>query len=235
MRTLVVLALTTMAIVSRPPVTAAQQPSAEASPAGAAPARDDAVAGGGSGVEWRNGRWMLSWLAGGAAGLLIHEGGHVGLAAALGAEPQIRGIKAGAIPFFAITHDASSRRQEYAVSSAGLWAQYASAEWILTRRPNLRRESAPVAKGIFAFHLATSAVYGVAGLARVGPPERDTRGMALSLGDTGVSERAIGAFVLAPAVFDVYRYYRPQSTWARWASRGLKVASAALVVAAASD
>jgi hypothetical protein len=243
MRTIVVLAWAVMVAVSVPPASAAQNesataeqnPSAEASTAGSASIRDDSPAGAGSGVEWRSGRWMLTWLAGGVTGLLIHEAGHVGLAAAAGAEPRVKGIKAGAIPFFAITHDAASRRQEYAVSSAGLWAQYASAEWILTRRPDLRRESAPFSKGIFAFHLVTSAVYGAAGLAGVGPQERDTRGMALSLGDAGVSEGAIGAFVLAPAALDVYRYYRPQSTWARWASRSLKVASVALVVAAASD
>jgi hypothetical protein len=235
MRTIVVLALTTVVVLSVSPASAAQDQSAEASTGDAVSARDDSPPGAGSGVEWRSGRWMLTWMAGGVTGLLIHEAGHVGLAAAVGARPQVKGIKAGAIPFFAITHDAASRRQEYAVSSAGLWAQYASAEWMLTRQPDLRRESAPFLKGIFAFHLVTSAVYGAAGLARVGPPERDTRGMALSLGDAGVSERAIGAFVLAPAVLDVYRYYRPQSSWARWASRGLKVASVALVVAAASD
>jgi hypothetical protein len=234
MRSLLVLALTTV-VLGIPPVAAAQDQSAEAPIAGPVRARNDSPPGAGTGIEWRSGRWMLTWLAGGATGLLIHEGGHVGLGAAVGARPRVKGIRAGVIPFFAITHDATGGREEYAVSSAGLWAQYASAEWILTRRPGLRLESAPFSKGIFAFHLVTSAVYGAAGLAGVGPSERDTRGMALSLGDSGVPESAIGAFVLAPAALDVYRYYRPQSSWARWASRGLKVASVALVVAAASD
>ena len=36
-------------------------------------------------------------------------------------------------------------------------------------------------RGVLAFDILASAVYGVAGLAHVGPPERDTRAMALSL------------------------------------------------------
>ena len=59
--------------------------------------------------------------------------------------------------------------------------QSLTSEWLLTRRPNLREEHAPIAKGVLAFDVLASAVYGVAGLAHVGPPERDTRAMAASL------------------------------------------------------
>jgi hypothetical protein len=177
-------------------------------------------------------RTTLTWLAGGLTGLAIHESGHVVTAAALGAHPGLRSIKAGVIPFFAVTHDPVNRRREYTISAAGLWAQGASVEWMLYARPNLRHEHAPLLKGVFAFHLVTSAIYGAAGFAGVGPPERDTRGMALSVGRDGVSEGAIGALVLAPAVLDVYRYWHPESRWAKWASRGIKIAMVGLVIAA---
>ena len=75
-------------------------------------------------------------------------------------------------------------------------------------------------------------VYSVAAFARSGPPERDTRGMAVSLGRDGVPEPAIGALVLAPALLDSYRFVRPEATWAKWASRGAKIAAVALTVAA---
>lgn len=171
-------------------------------------------------------------LAGGAAGLGFHELGHVGAAEALGAHPQVKRIQAGPLPFFAIAHDAVGRRREYAVSAAGFWVQHATAEWILTRHPDLRHERAPFRKGLLTFHLVTSTVYGIAGLAGTGPSERDTRGMAVSLGRSGVAEGAVGALVWAPAVLDAYRYMRPESRWAKWASRGAKIAVVALVAAA---
>ena len=61
---------------------------------------------------------------------------------------------------------------------------------------------------------------------RAGPAERDTRGMSM----IGIDERAIGAIVIAPAVVDAYRYVRPDSRWAPWTSRALKVGSALLVL-----
>jgi hypothetical protein len=177
-------------------------------------------------------RTTLTWLAGGLTGLAIHESGHVVTAAALGAHPGLRSIKAGVVPFFAVTHDPVNRRREYAISAAGLWTQGASVEWMLYARPNLKNEHAPLLKGMFAFHLVTSAIYGAAGFAGVGPPERDTRGMALSIGRDGVPEGAIGALVLAPAALDIYRYWHPESRWATWASRGLKIAIVGLVISA---
>jgi hypothetical protein len=46
----------------------------------------------------------------------------------------------------------------------------------------------------------------------------------------GVDERAIAAIVLAPALLDGYRYFRPDAAWARWASRAAKAGSVALVL-----
>ena len=101
------------------------------------------------------------------------------------------------IPFFALSHapDLSPRR-EYVVSSAGFWAQYLYSEQILTHHPNLRNEQSPLRKGLLTFHVATSLVYAGAAFGKTGPTERDTRGMASS---RRISERWIGAMVLAPA------------------------------------
>jgi hypothetical protein len=46
----------------------------------------------------------------------------------------------------------------------------------------------------------------------------------------GVDERAIGALVLAPALLDAYRYFRPDARWAKWGSRSAKVGSVVLVL-----
>ena len=108
--------------------------------------------------------------------------------------------------------------------------QQAGSEWLLTRRPNLRRERAPLAKGLFAFHLLASGAYTGAALFRAGPAERDTLGMAEG---AGLDERWIAPVVLAPAVFDAWRYYRPGSPRGVWLSRAAKIGGVLLVVRAA--
>ena len=104
---------------------------------------------------------------------------------------------------------------------------FMSSEWLLTKRPSLRVARAPVAKGLLAFNVLHSAGYACVAFARAGPFERDTRGMA---GSIGVDERAIGALVLAPAVLDAIRYFKPEARWVTWASRAAKVASVVLVI-----
>lgn len=173
---------------------------------------------------------VAQFLLGGALGLGLHESGHVIAGAALGANPGVKGIRYGFIPFFAITHDPVSPAREYTISSAGFWVQSMTSEWLLTRRPALRVERAPMAKGVLAFDVLASAVYGVAGLAHVGPPERDTRSMAAAL---RVNEAWVGAAVMAPAIFDTWRYVRPDARFPRWASRVSKAALVLLVIRAA--
>jgi hypothetical protein len=137
-------------------------------------------------------------------------------------------VRFGPVPFFAITHRSDvSPRREFAISSAGFWMQDLSSEWLLTRRPTLRDVRAPVAKGVLAFNVLNSAGYACVAFARAGPFERDTRGMAESI---GVDERTIGAMVLAPAVLDAIRYFRPEARWAKWASRAAKAGSVLLVI-----
>jgi hypothetical protein len=174
----------------------------------------------------------LTFLAGAGAGFGLHEAGHVLTSALFGAEPHVRSVEPRPVPFFAIVHNPVSRRQEYVISSSGFWVQHATSEWILSARPAIAHERAPFLKGMLAFNLGASTVYGIAAFARSGPPERDTRGIAVSLGRGGVPEPAVGMLVLAPAVLDGYRYLRPEATWAKWTSRAIKIAGVALIAAA---
>jgi len=175
---------------------------------------------------------LVTFLGGGVTGLAVHESGHLITSAVFGANPGVKGITYGPLPFFAITHDPVTRRQEFVISSAGFWMQHAGSEWILVSHPHLREESSPFLKGVFAFNLGVSAMYSVAAFGQFGRPERDTLGMARSLGSTGAPEPLVGALVLAPALLDGYRYLNPDSAWARWASRAVKVGSVLLTVAA---
>ncbi len=147
---------------------------------------------------------------------------------AFDAGPRIQRIEFHGIPFFALTHRKElSPRREFIVSSAGFWVQHATNEWLLTRRPELRREHAPFAKGVFAFNVVASMAYSGAAFARTGPPERDTRGIADA---ARIDERWVGAIVLTPAVLDAWRYFRPDSKLAAWLSRVAKVGMVLLVV-----
>ena len=167
----------------------------------------------------------------GGAGLAfaMHEAGHVVVELSVGVSPGIDSVRFGPIPFFAITHRPVSPAWEIAISSAGFWVQHASSEIILVRRPHLRDESAPLLKGMLAFNVVASVAYAGAAFARTGPLERDTRGIALS---ADIGEPLTGVFVLGPAVFDAVRYYRPKAVWAKWASRGAKIAGVLLIVKA---
>src|SRR5262245_3166902 len=168
--------------------------------------------------------------AGAALGLGLHESAHLIADEAFGANPGVRKVSAGFIPFFAITHEPVTPVKEFTISSAGFWAQHVGSEVLLSRRPNLRDEHAPVLKGLLAFNVVTSVIYAGAAFVQHGPAERATRGMALS---AGVDEPWVGATVLAPAVLDAARYYRPDSRVLRWASRAAKVGGAMLIFKAA--
>ena len=162
-----------------------------------------------------------AFLGGGAAGLLAHEAGHLAFDVAFDANPRLKAVDFHGIPFFAITHrDDLSPRRRLVIASAGFWVQHAGSEWILTRRPRLRQERAAFTKGVLAFNVLASTAYAGAAFARTGPLERDTRG----IGDAArLDERIVGAFVLAPAVLDSVRYFKPEARWAAWMSRGAKV------------
>jgi len=171
-------------------------------------------------------RGAAIFAAGITSGLLAHEGGHLLFDVLFEADPGLRRVEFGGVPFFAITHrDGLSARREYAISSAGFWSQHALSEWLLTAHPHLRRERRPYLKGLLAWHVLSSAVYTAAAMGEIGPSERDTRGMAASL---GVSERWVGVLLLVPAACDLWRYFDPDARLPRWVSRAAK---AGLVVA----
>jgi hypothetical protein len=172
----------------------------------------------------------LSFVGGAAVALGAHEMGHVIFDVAFGASPGLQKVSFGGIPFFAITHPPVSPAREFTISSAGFWVQHATDE-ILLRNADLRAQHAPFLKGMLAFNVLASVAYAGAAFARVGPLERDTRGMAIS---ADVDEPVIGALILAPAVFDAWRYYAPDARWAKWSSRAVKVAGALLVIRAAA-
>ena len=196
------------------------QESAAASSAETAPAAGDASS---------NAATLAQFLAGGAVGLVAHEAGHVLAGALLGADPGVKGISYGPLPFFAITHDPVSPAREYTIAASGFFVQHATSEWLLSTRPTLRYERAPVAKGVLAFNVVTSTVYAAAAFGQFGPPERDTRAMADAL---GIAEPWVGAMILAPAALDAWRYARPGSKWAPWVSRALKVGAVVAVFSA---
>jgi hypothetical protein len=167
------------------------------------------------------------FLLGGAIGLGAHEGGHLLFDYIFDAAPGIRAVDFHGIPFYAITHRTNlSPRRELTIASAGFWMQHAGNEWLLSTRPRLRGERAPLAKGLVAFNVLTSVAYAGAAFARTGPAERDTRGIAST---SGFDERWVGAIILAPAVLDSVRYFKPDARWAVWASRAAKVGMVLMV------
>jgi hypothetical protein len=175
---------------------------------------------------------VAQFFAGAALGLGLHESGHLVFDGAFGAHPGVRKVSAGFIPFFAITHEPVTPLKEFTISSAGFWVQHAGSEYLLSRRPNLREEHGPVAKGLLAFNVLTSVMYAGAAFVQHGPLERDTRGMAIS---ADIPEPWIGVSILAPALLDGARYYRPRSRALQWTSRAAKVAGVMLIFKAAGD
>ena len=170
----------------------------------------------------------LRFLGGAAIAFGLHELAHVTADVAADTTPRFKRVDFHGIPFFAITPEGDlSRREQFVVASAGFWMQHATNEWILSREPQLRRQSAPIRKGMFAFNVLASAAYAGAAFARTGPPERDTLGMAHG---ARMDERAVGALLLVPAVLDTVRYFKPDATWAVWGSRAVKVGLVLLVL-----
>ena len=175
-------------------------------------------------------RQAIRFLAGGLTGLVVHEAGHVVTGLALGADPAFERLDYGFIPFFAVTHEPVSRGREFVISASGFLAQHGANEFLLSHGPPLRATGSAFRKGWLTFNLATSAVYTVAAFGETGPPERDTRGIAVSAGDDGVPEPVVGVFILVPAALDAVRYVYDDPAWARWTSRAVKAGLLLLAV-----
>jgi hypothetical protein len=182
------------------------------------------------GHDERRAAEFVKFVGGAATGFAAHEAGHLVFDVVFDVNPGVKRVSFAGIPFFAITHrEGTTAEQEFTIASAGFWVQHASSEWILTSRPDLRASHAPFLKGWLAWNVLASGAYSVAAFARIGPPERDTRGMAASL---SVPEPWIGGMILAPAALDAWRYFHPESRWARWTSRVAKTGLVVLVLAA---
>jgi hypothetical protein len=174
---------------------------------------------------------VAQFFGGAAIALGAHESGHLLFDTLFGAEPGLKKVNAGPFPFFAITHHPVPAGREFTISSAGFWVQHVSDELILAKHPRLKEEHAPLLKGMLAFNTLTSVGYSGAAFMHRGPVERDTRGMAIS---ARLDEPWIGVSILAPALLDGARYYRPDVRWLKWVSRGAKVGGALMVIRAAS-
>jgi hypothetical protein len=167
-------------------------------------------------------------LLGGGAGFVLHETGHLIANWAFEQKVVVRKIDFQGIPFFALTHTRQlSPRREYIISAAGFFSQYLYSEQILTHHPHIKNESSPFRKGMLTFHVVTSLIYSGAAIGKIGPMERDTRGMAAS---RNMDEKWIGVMILVPALLDTYRVFHPDARWAAWASRGAKISVGALVI-----
>lgn len=216
MRTLIIAVFVGLLALVQPATAQPQQePSGEASSSGT-----------------HRGKTIGLFLAGGAIALGAHEGGHLLFDVVFDADPGLRRVNFHGIPFFAITHRGDlSPAREFVVSSAGFWVQHAGSEWLLTSRPRLRFERSPLRKGLLAFNVLASGAYAGAAFFRTGPGERDTRGMSDA---AELDERWIGALILAPAVLDSWRYFRPDSRSAVWMSRAAKLGGVLLTIRAAA-
>jgi hypothetical protein len=167
------------------------------------------------------------WLTGAFAGFLGHESGHVIANYALNTDLYLKSVHYGPIPFFTIQPGRPlSNREHYITASAGFNAQHIINELLLTKHPNLREEDKPFLKGIVNFNFWLTMGYAATAFAGTGPDERDTKGMADSL---GWNERWVGAMILVPTVLDTYRYKHPDAKWAKIASRISKIAIIGLV------
>ncbi len=176
------------------------------------------------------------FLAGGAAGFILHEGAHALVAESLGFDARLES-RGKPIPFVVVRYDLVSTRDEsgqirytdeagrpvsngaqkqYSIASAGINSQNITSELILTLHPDLREERRPFLKGVLAFNIFTSLGYALVGRK---DPDGDLRGMSEAL---GVSDKWMGTLVFLPAAFDTYRYFHPESRWAPWVSRGSK-------------
>ncbi len=181
----------------------------------------------------RHQRWggdPAEFFKGAFAGFLGHETGHLIANLAVGSNPKLKGVSFSIIPFFTIEpgHELANR-DHYLTASAGFNAQHIINEWLLEKHPDLRNKDEPFLKGLAIFNFWLTVGYSATGFAGYGPDERDTKGMADSI---GWSEDAVAGMILVPTLLDAYRYNHPEARWARRASRISKIIILGLAVKA---
>ena len=170
------------------------------------------------------------YFSGAFVGLLSHETGHLIANCAQDTDPFLMSVHYGFIPFFTIEPGRRlTNHEHYLTSSAGFNAQHLTNEWLLVKHPRLRDEDEPFLQGLATFNFWLTMGYAATAFARSGPNERDTKGMADSL---GWNETYVGLLILTPTILDTYRYQHPDCKWARTASRLSKLLAIGLAAKA---
>lgn len=163
-------------------------------------------------------------------GFGAHEAGHLIANAIEGTDFGLQRVDFGPIPFFTIQPGKpQTNREHYLTAQAGFTAQHLVNEWLLETHPDLRNEREPFLQGVATFNFWLGVGYSATGLLGYGPDERDTRGMADSL---GWSEESVSLMILAPTLLDYHRYKHPEDKWARDLSRIAKLAILGLALTA---
>ena len=177
------------------------------------------------------------YVAGGVLAFAAHESGHLAANLILHNRPRIVPVWGfGFVPFFAISPDLAcnkrgcvradgqvfraGRRGKFAIFTAGFEVQHLTSEIILTFDQHLRLHRAPFRKGWLTFNIALSVAYALASVLHIEDSHGDAGGAAAI---SGMPRALMAAWLVAPAAVDLYRYWRDDSVWAPWLSRGLKV------------
>lgn len=208
-----------------PPATADVQPvSVEAKTADPTPPADLTPTKAKPSLAAPAGPWAgnpAQFFAGAFVGFLGHETGHLITNTAMNTNPFLKSVNYGPIPFFTIEPSRPlTRHEHYITSSAGFNATNIIDEWLLTSHPRLSQENKPFLKGVASVNFWVNVGYAATAFAGTGPNERDTKGMADSL---GCGEWAVGAMILVPTGLDTYRYKHPDAKWAATLSRIAKL------------
>jgi hypothetical protein len=176
-----------------------------------------------------------AWFALGAlSGFVGHETGHIATDFMTGHHPKFVETHLGKIPFFAIQPCCTnlSHAAEYTIASAGFAVGDLSSELILQIQPRLRSRRSAYLKGVLIFDEVLAIGYAVSGFLEVkypnlGPPQSDINSMARSL---GIQPWQVGIYLIAPAILDLYRYFRPRSNFAPWMGVQSKLLMVGLVM-----
>ena len=166
--------------------------------------------------------WLLL-LSGAVTGLVLHEAGHLTFDLIMNNQPELRPVRLGPLPFFAIAPTGIESRQElYGAAMMGFFVEAVYTEVIFASYPDLRSHHRPFLEGMLALHFLLDLGYAITGIAGIGPRESDVNSMARS---ARVSPAAIGMMLALPLAFDLMRYLQPgtrsRSLWVGASTRFL--------------
>lgn len=165
--------------------------------------------------------WLL-FAAGAASGFVAHEAGHLTFDLAVGNDPELRKVKLGPFPFFAIQPSQINTANElYTAAMMGFLVEAAYTEGIFARNPELVKHHRPFHEGMLAFHVALDLGYAITGFAGIGPRQSDVNSMARA---ADIPPWAVATMLAVPLVFDVLRYVKPETRrWSMWVGMGSRL------------